>query len=62
MHRYTKANNNYMNNHDKNIESPNLMFLNANYLYGWAMSGKLPVESFKWVKDLSKFNESLKNN
>ena len=49
MHRYAKASNNYMNNYDKNIKSLNLMFLDANYLYGLPMSGKLPVKSFKWV-------------
>ena len=49
MHRYAKASSNYMNNYDKNIKSSNLMFLDANYLYGLAMSGKLPVKSFKWV-------------
>ena len=35
------------------------MYLDANNLYGWAMSQKLPVDGFKRVKDLSKFNESL---
>ena len=33
------------------------MYLDANNLYGWAMSQKLPVNGFKWVKNLSKFNE-----
>ena len=38
------------------------MYLDVNNLNGWAMSQKLPVDSFKWVKDLSKFNESLIKN
>ena len=46
-HRYSQANNKYMKNYDKNIESSFLEFLDANNLYGWAMSQKLPVNGFK---------------
>ena len=48
-----------MNNYDKNIESSYIKFLDANNLYGWAMSQKLPVNGFIWVKKLSKFNEDF---
>ena len=54
-----KANNKYMKNHDKNIESSYLIYLDANNLYGWAVSEKFPVNSFKWVEELSKFNGSF---
>ena len=47
MHRYATVNNKFMNNYDKSIESSYLMYLDANNLYGWAMSQKLPINGFK---------------
>ena len=60
IHRYAEANNKYMKNYDKNKESSFLEYLNTNNLYGWAMSQKLLVDSFKWKKNISKFNEDYK--
>ena len=48
--------------YDENIESSYLMYLDANNLNRQAMSQKLPVDSFKQVKDLSKINESFIKN
>ena len=62
VHRYAKAKNIYMKNYDKNIESSYLTYLDANNLYGWAMSQKLPVNGFKSENDLSRFNEDFIKN
>ena len=47
-----------MNNYDKRKLISDLMYLDANNMYGWAMCEKLPIGGFKWVKDLSQFNEN----
>ena len=59
IHRYGKANNKYMKNDDKIIESSYLMYLDANNLYGWAMSQKLPINGFKWVTNLPILNKNF---
>ena len=53
IHRHAKANNKYMKNYDKNKESSYIQYLDANNLYGWAMSQKLPVNGFKWINDVT---------
>ena len=47
IHTYAKANNKYMKNYDKNIESSQLTYLDANNLYRQAMSQRLPVNGFE---------------
>ena len=59
IHRHAKANNKYMENYDESKESLYIQYLEANNLYGWAMSQKLPVNGFKWVEDTSKINEEF---
>ena len=38
------------------------MYLDANNLYGWIMSQKLPVDGFKWITDTSIFDEEFIEN
>ena len=65
--RYGKANNKYMKTYDKKAPSKYIMYLDANNLYGWAMSQYLPTGGFRWMTtkqidkiDLSKYNENSK--
>ena len=62
IYRYITANNKYMKNYDENKESSNLKYWDVNNLYGWAMSQKLLVNDFKWVKDRFQFiNDFIEN-
>ena len=56
---YAETNNKFMKNYDKNKESSFVMYVDANNLYGWAMSKKFPEDSFKWIDDLSMFTEDF---
>ena len=49
--RYGKANNKYMKEYDEMVPSKYIMYLDANNLYGWAMSQYLPTGNFKWMSD-----------
>ena len=48
---YAKANNKYMKDYDKKKKSSYIQYLDANNLYGKAMTEKLPVRGFRWMGD-----------
>ena len=48
-----------MKNYNKNIESSYLMHLNANNLYGWAMSQNFPLNVFKLNKKKKKKKKKI---
>ena len=49
--RYGNANNKYMKEYDEKAPSKYIMYLDANNLYGRAMSQYLPTGNFKWMTD-----------
>ena len=62
IHRHAKANNKYVKKYDENKESSYIQYLDANTLYGWAMSQKLLVNVFKWINYVSEINEEFIKN
>ena len=52
--RYAEANNKYMKDYNPDKPSTYIQYLDANNLYGWAMSQSLPTNGFKWMKNLAK--------
>ena len=49
--RYANANNKYKKEYDEKAPSKYITYLDANNLYGWAMSQYLPTGNFKWMTD-----------
>ncbi len=47
MKRHSKANHKYLKDYDPQKPSQYIMYLDANNLYGWAMSKPLPYKNFK---------------
>ena len=48
-HRYSKANNPYLDNFDERERRKYIMYLDANNLYGYSMLQRLPKKDFRWL-------------
>ena len=65
--RYAKVNNPLLQDYDPSRPNKYIMYLDANNLYGWAMSKPLPKRDFKWKRvmpteeDIIKKKENAKN-
>ena len=59
IYRYAKVNNIYMKHFSKNEESSYIQYWDISNLYGWAMSQKLPVINFEFIKDTFQFTEDF---
>ncbi len=60
MKRHAVANHKYLDDHDPNKEDKYIEYLDANNLYGWAMSQPLPTHGLRWMSehDLKNWNNT----
>ena len=60
MKRYSVANHKYLDDYDPTEESKYIEYLDANNLYGWAMTQLLPTKGFRWMAkdDLSNWRDT----
>ena len=57
--RFAQANNPQVEGYDPTKANSYILYLDANNLYGWAMSQPLPTGSFEWVEDCEKLAENI---
>ena len=58
--RYAKANNPLVKRYDPSKPKKYVMYLDANNLYGWAMSTPLPKRDFKWKSVMPTYEQTMK--
>jgi hypothetical protein len=58
--KFAKANNHYLTNYDSTEPNSYIAYLDANNLYGWAMSQYLPEKDFVWMveEEINNFDVS----
>ncbi|MFN9941185.1 MAG: hypothetical protein ACK56I_17070, partial [bacterium] len=59
--KHSKAKNQYINAYNPDEESKYIIYLDANNLYGEAMSHKLPISGFEWFPADLMTEEIIKN-
>ena len=57
--RYAKANNPLIEGYDSSKTKTHILYLDANNLYGWAMSQPLPTGGFQWVDDCDRLTKTI---
>ena len=57
--RYAKANNPLIEGYNSSKPNTHILYLDANNLYGWAMSQPLPTGGFQWVRDCDRLTEAI---
>ena len=51
MKRFSKANHKGLDDYDPEKPNKHILYLDANNLYGWAMSKPLPYKNFEWMSE-----------
>ena len=54
--RHARANNPAVEGYDPEKPNSSILYLDANNLYGWAMSQALPTGGFRWVEDCNRLH------
>ena len=57
--RHARANNPAVEGYDPEKPNSHILYLDANNLYGWAMSQPLPTGGFQWVEDCNQLSNTI---
>ena len=58
--RYARTNNPLVEGYDPSKPNKYIMYLDANNLYGWAMTKPLPIRDFEWKKEMPTEEQIMK--